>query len=387
MGSPTDQTASDDRGRRFGTATQLQVDNHYAQVITALRSGRLVPFLGAGINLYDEPPAPRGSVHRWSTRLNRPPSGSELADHLASAHDYPDLPTSGRDAPKPPSGEPEPRRARTPDLIQVAQWLELKEGWEGLCEILGGIFHESYPPSGGHEVLASLPGAAVRLREGWSSNASKYAELVKYAPLAVTTNYDDLLERAFDSALGENNYDVLTYVARTSGVAQGHFVHQRGRTGEPVTIEYPPEYSLADDTPVILKLHGAVDKSDSTLETTFESYVIAEDHYVEILSKPEWVPELLPPRVGIQLRHSRFLFLGYSLSDWNLRVVLNRIWSNGDRKARSWVVATGFTQAEAEIWDGRGVTPYPMTLKAYMTGLRHALNEELGARAANRPHS
>ena len=54
--------------------------------------------------------------------------------------------------------------------------------------------------------------------------------------------------------------------------------------------------------------------------------MITEDHYIDYLTKTD-IGELLPAELlGQARRESHFLFLGYSMRDWNLRVILHRIW-------------------------------------------------------------
>ena len=49
----------------------------------------------------------------------------------------------------------------------------------------------------------------------------------------------------------------------------------------------------------------------------------------------------MPVQLAARLRRSHFLFLGYAIVDWSLRVFLQRVWG-GDRLAyRSWAVAAG----------------------------------------------
>ena len=42
--------------------------------------------------------------------------------------------------------------------------------------------------------------------------------------------------------------------------------------------------------------------------------------------------------LAMQLRRSHFLFLGYGMRDWNLRVILHRIWGEQRLKYKSWAI-------------------------------------------------
>src|SRR5205085_3034638 len=72
---------------------------------------------------------------------------------------------------------------------------------------------------------------------------------------------------------------------------------------------------------VILKIHGAVDRTNSDED----SFVITEDDYLDYLTRAD-ISSLLPVSLAARLRKSHYLFLGYRLRDWNLPVILHRLW-------------------------------------------------------------
>ena len=77
---------------------------------------------------------------------------------------------------------------------------------------------------------------------------------------------------------------------------------------------------------MILKIHGAVDRTIPRRD----SYVITEDHYIDYLTRTD-ISSHCPGDARGEVRDSHFLFLGYSLRDWNLRVILHRIWGEQAR--------------------------------------------------------
>ena len=93
--------------------------------------------------------------------------------------------------------------------------------------------------------------------------------------------------------------------------------------GELVPIERPNKYTglALAERPVILKLHGAIDRDDADRD----SYVLTEDSYIDYLAGRD-VGEQIPVSLLARMADSHFLFLGYSMRDWNLRVILKRIW-------------------------------------------------------------
>ena len=84
---------------------------------------------------------------------------------------------------------------------------------------------------------------------------------------------------------------------------------------------------------MVLKLHGAIDRGDSKRD----SYVVTEDSYIDYLAGGD-VGEQIPFALRERMADSHFLFLGYSMRDWNLRVILNRIWGAQQLDLKSWAV-------------------------------------------------
>jgi SIR2-like domain len=330
-------------------------DLHFSTVISAITGGRIVPFLGAGANLCDRPQGvkfvPGGKYL---------PTGGELAEFLA--HSF-GVPTST-------------------DLARVAQYIALVGGGTGaLYEALGGLFNHDYPPTLLHKFLAILPGY---LRDkGYN------------APylLMVTTNYDDVLERSFHAA--REPFDLVAYMAEgeergkfwhwpfappeQAGPAEGDFWERWPPHVEPRLIESPNEYidvSL-DRRHVILKIHGAVDRVTPVdqLEGRRDSYVITEDDYIEYLMRTD-LSNLVPVKVRAKLVRANFLFLGYSLRDWNMRVILRRIWNEQKLKWGSWAINLKVEDIERAFWIKRDVQMYPAPLKAYVSELLKRLEAE-----------
>jgi hypothetical protein len=63
------------------------------------------------------------------------------------------------------------------------------------------------------------------------------------------------------------------------------------------------------------------------------------------------VEGLIRRQILEQLRDSHFVFLGYRLRDWSVRVFLQRLWGRRPREARSWARDPGFDVVERGLWD------------------------------------
>ena len=230
-------------------------------------------------------------------------------------------------------------------LPVVAQYVAVMKGSGPLYDELHELLDADLPPTALHRFFASLP-ALLRDR-GLPQQ------------LLVTTSYDTALERSFEEA-GET-FDVVSYLA--AGRNRGRFCHiAPDGTGrlieEPNT--YATELSLDRNT-VILKLHGQVERSPSR---TWESFVVTEDDYIDYLAQTE-VAGAVPVSLAAKLRRSHFLFLGYTMADWNLRVVLHRLWGDQPLSYHSWAVQPEPKPLEREFWHRRDVDVLELPFEQY----------------------
>jgi hypothetical protein len=305
------------------------LEQHASRVVKALLGGRVIPFLDAGVNLCG-----RTEGAEWVIGSNYLPSGWELTQHLAREFHYPNPPA---------------------ELLRVSQYVTISDGAGPLYEELHKLFDVDYVPTSLHSFLAGL--LAVMRSKGYA---------VKY-PLIVTTNYDDVLEISLKEA-GEV-YDLVYYEAK--GENLGKFWHQPpGR--EPRLIERPNKYRglSLDERPVILKIHGAVSRKNES--SSHDSYVITEDHYIDYLLNTE-VTALLPMPLPEKLKRSHYLFLGYGLRDWNLRVILRRIWKDQALDWKSWAVKHVSDPIDDQFWKRRKVDIIGADLQDDISALRAAL--------------
>ncbi len=221
------------------------------------------------------------------------------------------------------------------DLARISQRVATLRGSGPLYDRLHELFEMAVEPESIHRFLAALP-RVLRARG---------------APhlLIVTTHYDLALERAFEDA-GEE-IDVVSYVA--SGPHRGKFWH-RSPGGQPRPIALPNEYATElslERRTIVLKLRGAVDLLP---EREWESFVITEDDHIDYLGRGE-LSAAVPVSVAATLRRSHFLFLGYDLVDWNLRLILGRIWGGRPLAYTSWAVQPSPSALERAFWRQREV--------------------------------
>jgi hypothetical protein len=322
---------------QLAPATTDQSEDHYPATVRALLSGRLTPFLGAGANLCGRPP-----IEAWEPQHEALPSGGELARYLATEFDYP--------------------YAEQEDLVRISQFISIVDGPRPLTDALHELFDADYPPTSLHRFLADIPGL---LRA--AGRPARYQ-------MIVTTNYDDALERAFNAK--DEPYDLVSYM--TTKPYQGKFVHWAPGASEGHVIDNPQEY--IDLSPkqrtVILKIHGLVDRI--TPERQWDSFVITEDHYIDYLTRTD-ISRFLPPNLIDRLKRSNFLFLGYSMRDWNLRAILQRIWQEQRGEGyTNWAVLLNPEKIDKESWEKRNVQVIEVPLDEYVERIDDTLRQRLG---------
>jgi serine/threonine-protein kinase len=301
---------------------------HCGEVLRLLLEGRLVPVLASGANL-SRPP--RGQAAR------PPPAEAELAAHLADRFGYP------------PEGVVE--------LPRVSQFVAVTRGDGPLWDELHHLLDADYASPPVHRLLAGLP---ALLRAHGSPPL-----------LLVSTGYDTALERALAEA-GEP-LDVVAYVA--GGRHRGRFWHLSPE-GDATLIESPKAYTEVSPErgTVLLRLHGGVDRA---LERERESFVVTEDDYIAYL---DGGAAAIPVSLAARLRRSHFLFLGYDVRDWSLRVLLRRLWGEETGRYRSWAASPASDPLERRFWLARGVEPLEVPLEQYAELLAQAA-ERLAAAA------
>ena len=194
------------------------------------------------------------------------PLGFDIARAWAQKHDYP-LQDSG-------------------DLARVAQFLAVKYDVmypkeEILKEFFAGVKPPKFTePDEPHGVLADLP-------------LSVY----------MTTNYDDFITEALESRFKDAKREFCRWYA--------------GLKTEPSIFDADPKFTPTPANPLVFHLHGH--------NQVPESLVLTEDDYLTFLVNMSSQQVLLPAPVQRALAADSLLFIGYSLSDWTFRVLIQTL--------------------------------------------------------------
>jgi hypothetical protein len=315
---------------------------HYRLIAQRILDGAVVPFLGAGVNLCGRPAGVPWQRGRYL------PSGAELATYLAIENGF-------------------PQDDDRTNLLRVSQYVEVMLGLRPLYKDLHYVFDADYDPTPVHRLLATLPSL---VRGSPSAQPKSF-------PLIVTTNYDDALENAFKNV--DEEYDLVSYIA--DAPAPGRFLHTNPG-GTRRIIRRPNSYTELnfDERPVIVKIHGTVNRG----KRDGDSFVISENQYIDYLSRTD-IAQLIPVRIAERLRQTHFLFLGYSLRDWNLRVILHRIFRDDQWGWNSWAVQLRPNNIEERSWFRQGVELLDIHLEEYIARLSEALETPVSATTSEMP--
>jgi DNA-binding SARP family transcriptional activator len=299
-------------------ASRGEPEDHYGEIAKAALAGRLVVVLGSGST---------GAAVEQAGAAGLP-TPDEVAAYLADCFGYPQ------------EGER--------DLARVSQYVALMKGVGPLYDELHDLFARDYEPGPVERGLAQVAG---ELRERGSP-----------APLIVTAHFDHALERAFAEA-GEK-FESVCYIG--SGRHAGKFLHVSAENGLAL-VDVPNTYVdlVPDRLTVILKIHGQVDRSP---EREWESFVVSEDDYIDFLSAPE-LAGVVPVGLVSKLRRSHFLFLGYPLGTWHVRVLLHRLWARERVSYRSWAIQSSPTPIECEAWRQRGIDVFDLDPEEFVSRL------------------
>jgi hypothetical protein len=251
------------------------------------------------------------------------PSGSTLAKRLVAEGKFPDR--DGRD-----------------NLALVASYLvQITKDSLKLNRLLRGVFCVAAIPDELHLCLASIP--EVRL--------------------LVTTNYDDLLE----TALAQMQREPWVVVDR--GKPGAVWLRLSPAGWEEVETKQLGRKIVDWKRPLVFKMHGSVDRDDKDND----AFLITEEHYVDFLGRPETgqIPQMLATR----MRRRNFLFLGYGLKDWNVRVMLRKLMltRNPAENIKSWAIVRQASESEKALWRAQGVDMFELKLDEFTERLRAEL--------------
>jgi SIR2-like domain len=317
-----------------------------------LREGRCIPFLGAGASSFPK------------ELTAKPPTAAALARELAEEWVHPqfqvfrDL-TDSND----PAMQEQYLRAQLDceNLMLVSSWVEHGLGDRSRLDdkLREYLADKLLPFNALHDLLA---------RVAWQK------------PMAIiTTNYDDLIEQALvERQVSFDLFVVAIDRPAIEGRPQGTLLFRPAGQDElqPVTGEHQILEIEIDGGQVrlkrtaLFKIHGHIDRRRGSDDT----FVITEEDYVSFLGRMGSGESVIPAELVTMMQKRTLLFLGYSLRDWNFRVLLDRMKNSSLQPRRSYAVCHGIDPAESELWGARKVAVFEADLNEFVPRLDTALD-------------
>jgi hypothetical protein len=300
----------------------------YDTIAREIKVGAVVPFVGSAASFAGLDPSP-----------DRLPDGFGLAKELIKEfRDYP-----GRDE------DP---------LTKVAQFYE--ECGLGRSPVYQHLRARLYD----RQTNAPISPAARFL-----------ADLTPDPLYIISTNYDSQIERAFEKR--HRPYLLLTHNTSPTSEHYRDLIIQRPHKSAEITHLKPSDFLLQDlhkKEAVIYKLHGTFANELTELEDTL---ILTEEDYVKFMvaNSSQAAP---PPALNKVFQERHFLFLGYSLADWNFRVILRSIHERAKEAGkdyRHWAIQHPVEPIEERFWQGRGVNLYDVDLAEFVENLSQKLHE------------
>jgi SIR2-like domain len=297
-------------------------------ILVGLETGTIVPFLGAGASIWNL----KKHEGAWTPAPNAPvPSAGQLCEWIATESAMPEVVGANYRW----------------DLALVSQfWASKLLNRISLDKKLNDVFLRSTPTTDLHRFLA------------------RFSEL----KLVITTNYDTVMETAwlelgmdFD-VLIQTRSDLRGYSVRLSDRDRSHkqysLVRQAsGGSGHPLTLKEMTkgqalksnELILDWSVPVLFKIHGGIHPVKRS-GLVAEHYLITEDDYVDFLGNPP-----IPAQLEEYCNERSFLFLGYGMKDWNVRVLLRKLRTHHGADVRHIAIQKDCDAVQKQLWLQRGV--------------------------------
>ena len=291
----------------------------FGAIHSALDAGLVIPFLGAGASMER-----RESTEMWSpspdVKTKFGPLGAELAEWLG-----------GR-------VETYPAETTATDLARVAQFAESTIGRPMLRVFLDRAFEPSPTPTALHHYLASFTKPL----------------------LIITTNYDDMIEAAFEAAGRPYHLIIQT-------ISPDRAATMRIRRAESDVIEDSDAIDIdIGSAAIIFKIHGSSGPGD------IQDYLITEDDYLRFLQRM-MNGAAVPTPLAVPMRTRQFLFIGYGLEDWNMRLLLHQLKEYVSAPSSvtppSWAIMHSVDEVDRRLWRDRGVDLFEIPLADFVDGL------------------
>jgi hypothetical protein len=255
----------------------------WSGLIRMIQQGKCTPIIGPHVH------------GRWL------PNREEIAKSWAHQHGYP--------------------FARKDDLARVAQYMASCQGEDfPRCELLDKLMNEfeSRLPEELRSTQKFKTLTEMVQSVDWKTLAADDPNEVHRVaaslnlPLYLTTNPDSFMTEALKAAGKQPSREICRWNENLDSL--------------PSLFEDKPDYEPTAASPLVYHLLGSDEQADSL--------VLTEDSYLDYLVKVSAETERIPAYIWAALANSSLLFLGYSLRDWEFRVIMRGLVATREQRRK-----------------------------------------------------
>ena len=281
------------------------------------------------------------TARSWDVLIHRIRTG-QVTPFIGAGAGYGTLPT-GKDLAVEWSGTYDYPLGNHDDLTAVAQYLAVTYGPDHPKQLVVDQLEGKGPPdfSSPEEPHAFLAGLDV--------------------PIYITTNYDDFMVQALRAKGKDPKREFCRWNPE---------IRTRGQK----SVFDTPGFEPTPQEPVVFHLHG--------IREELASIVITEDDYLSFIVDVSWHrKELLPLRIQQALTGTSLMFMGYSLSDWDFKVIFRALVIAMEAELRRESVSVQLPRSDkgvasylAEYLTEKNIEVYWGDLSQFVTDLRARLD-------------
>ncbi|HEX5736255.1 MAG TPA: SIR2 family protein [Blastocatellia bacterium] len=259
----------------------------------------------------------------------------------------------------------ESRIANPPDaLTSISSYCENTVGRGQLWDTLSFIGTKNVP-SKTHRMLA----AAAKHYLDQPDALDDY--------LIITSNYDCLMEEALDQ-LGLHYAVLVTRKADQKVILRfSKNMPDAERLIKKYSEKSPRDFTFSTRTRLVIiyKIHGSLSPGSKD----DDGVIISDSDYVSYISQMGTNDGVIPAQVTALMANKAFLFLGYSLSDWNVRSIFETIKNkrNQSKTTPDYSVMYRVGEYEKVFFEKNDIRIIKADLNSYVDGIAEHLPDDL----------